>query len=243
MGKFDKPEGQTTSDNFLKSEIEKDFFRAQSGWGEVSDEDFSYVSNKGFKAPADLLKSYRELEKAYSSKVSIPKDGDKKGFDKLYERLGMPQDIDGFEIDFLDEDKEIGSQFKKVCLENNILPQSAKALYDWFVKSREEELGKANKSWEDNSLLEMKEVEDEWGSNAKRNMEMMKRGIRMISSDEDVIENMEQALGTKEMMKTCCRLGEALSEDNCVAFGEKTKGGDDWSMVEYFSEMFNQNRS
>ncbi|MBR5599024.1 MAG: hypothetical protein IKW39_03190, partial [Alphaproteobacteria bacterium] len=76
--------------------------------------------------------------------------------------------------------------------------------------------------------------------NAKRNMEMMKRGIRMLSSDESVIENMEQALGTREMMKTCCRLGEALSEDNPVAFGGQNKTNDDWSMVQYFSEMFNQ---
>lgn len=241
MGNFNKPEGQTTSDNFLKSEFEKDFLRAQSGWGNVSEEDFSYISNKGFSAPRDLLKSYRELEKAYSSKVSIPKDGDKEGFDKLYMKLGMPQDVDGFDIDFLDEDKEIGNQFKQVCLENNILPQSAKAIYDWFVKSRDEEFGKANKSWEDNSLREMKEVEDEWGSNAKRNMEMMKRGIRLLSSDENVIENMEQALGTKEMMKTCCRLGEALSEDNSVAFGGHNGPKEEWSMVEYFNEMFKQN--
>ena len=85
----------------------------------------------------------------------------------------------------------------------------------------------------------MKEVEQEWGSNAKRNMEMMKRGIRMISSDENVIENMEHALGTKEMMKTCCRLGEALSEDNPIAFGNQSNGDDKWSMVEYFREMFN----
>ena len=39
MEKFNKPEGQTTSDNFLKSEIEKDFLRAQSQWNAVSDEE------------------------------------------------------------------------------------------------------------------------------------------------------------------------------------------------------------
>ena len=241
MRKFNKPEGQTTSDNFLKSEFEKDFFRAQSGWGNVSEEEFSYISNKGFRGPQDLLKSYRELEKAYSSKVSIPKDGDKEGFDKLYMKLGMPQDLDGFDIDFLEQDKDIGNQFKQVCLENNILPQSAKALYDWFVKSRDEEVSKASQHWADVSLNEMEEVKQEWGASAKRNMEMMKRGVRMISQDENVIENMEQALGTKEMMKMCCRLGEAVSEDNPVAFGGQKGASDDWSMVEYFREMFNQN--
>ena len=240
MGNFNKPEGQTTSDNFLKSEFEKDFLRAQSQWDTVSDEDFSYISNKGFKTPADLLKSYRELEKAYSSKVSIPKDGDKKGFDKLYMKLGMPQDVDGFDIDFLEKDKELGNQFKQVCLENNILPQSAKALYDWYVKSRDEAENKIAQNWENDSIAEMKEMEQQWGNNAKRNMELMKRGIRMVSNDDDVIENMERALGTKKMMETFCRLGEAVSEDNPVAFGGQNSPKEEWSMVEYFREMFNQ---
>lgn len=117
MGNFNRPEGQTTSDNFLKSEIEKDFLRAQSGWGELSEEELAYLGKKGLKTPADLLRSYRELERAYSSKVSLPKDGDKKGFDKLYSRLGMPHDCTGFDICFAAEDREDGEAFKQVCLE------------------------------------------------------------------------------------------------------------------------------
>lgn len=239
MENFDKPEGQTTSDNFLKSELEKDFLRAQSGWSTISDEDFSYISNKGFKTPADLLKSYRELERAYSSKISIPKDGDKEGFDKLYSKLGMPQDLDGFDIEFQEEDRELGGQFKQVCLENNILPQSAQALYDWFTKSRTDAEGKFAQDWAENSFREMKDVEKEWGNKAKQNMELMKRGIRLVSKDEDVIENMERAMGTRQMMETFCRLGEALSEDNPVSFGKRSNADDEWSPVEYFREMFN----
>ncbi len=240
MENFNKPEGQTTSDNFLKSEFEKDFLRAQSFGDAFSDEDFSYISNKGFKTPADLLKSYRELEKAYSSKVSIPKDGDKEGFDKLYLKLGMPQDVDGFDIDFLEQDRELGNQFKQVCLENNILPSSAKALYDWYVKSRDVAENENAQNWARNSELEMKDMEEQWGANAKKNMELMKRGIRMVSLDEDVIDNMEKALGTRQMMETFCRLGEAVSEDNPVAFGGDGGAKNEWSMVEYFKEMFNQ---
>lgn len=46
MGNFNRPEGQTTSDNFLKSEIEKDFLRAQSGWGELSEEELAYLGKR-----------------------------------------------------------------------------------------------------------------------------------------------------------------------------------------------------
>ena len=239
MENINKPEGQTTSDNFLQSEIEKDFLRAQSGWGAVNDEDFLYIDKKGFKTPQDLLKSYRELERAYSSKVSIPKDGDKEGFSKLYLKLGMPQDTGGFDINFLEEDKEIGEQFKQVCLENNILPKSAQAMYEWFVNSRAEIQGNEAKSWAEKSLLELNEVKQEWGSKANQNMEFVKRGIRLFSDNQDVIENMERALGTKEMMLAFKNVGEALSEDNPVAFGGKATTRGKWSSVEDFREMFN----
>lgn len=239
MGNFDKPEGQTTSDNFLASEIEKDFLRSQSGWGDISPEEQGYIGKKGFKTPAELLKSYRELEKAYSSKISLPKDGDKDAFDKLYSRLGMPQDSSGFDIDFADEDKEDGEKFKQVCLENNILPQAAKALYLWFTKNRDEAMANYSAQWHENSNREMKEVQQSWGAKAPRNMELMKRGIRLFAEDSDVLDAIEHAVGTKKLMETFYRLGDAISEDNPVSFGRNAEKNKSWSAVEYFREMFN----
>lgn len=239
MENFDKPEGQTTSDNFLKSEIEKDFLRAQSGWGELSVEDEKYLGKKGFETPSQLLKSYRELERAYSSKISLPKDGDKEAFDKLYSRLGMPEDTSGFDIEFADEDKEFGDSFKQACLENNILPEAAKGLYDWYVKNRSEQTGKCEEERINRSFMEMEEQKKAWGAKAYRNMELMKRGIRLIAGDdEEVIGGIEGALGTRRMMEVFARLGEAVSEDNPVGFGCGVKTGESFDPVEYFREMF-----
>jgi len=238
MENFDKPEGQTTSDNFLASEMKKDFLRAQSGWGELGAEEEGYLGKKGFKTPGELLKSYRELERAYSSRVALPKDGDKEAFSKLYSRLGMPEDSKGFNIEFADEDKEIGEAFKEACLQNNILPQSAKGLYEWFVKNRSEAMQKAEADWAENSQREMEEVKAAWGVNGTRNMELMKRGIRLFAEDDDAVEAIEEALGTKRMMETFCRLGEAIAEDNPVSFGRGAKS-EQFDAVEYFREMFN----
>ncbi len=240
MGNFDKPEGQTTSDNFLASEIEKDFLAAQAGWGELSVEEEAYLGKKGFKNPAELLKSYRELERGFSSRVALPKNGDKEAMDKLYSKLGMPQDCEGFDIEFADEDKAIGESFKKACLENNILPQSAKGLYEWYVKSRAEFGAKADKEWEENSLREIDDVRKEWGAQAPRNMELMKRGVRLFTGDDDeVVAGIEQAVGTRRMMEVFLKLGEAISEDNPVSFGRGGKRNDSWNAVEYFKQMFN----
>ena len=239
MDNFNKPEGQTTSDNFFASEMEKDFLRAQSGWGELSAEDESYLDKKGLKSPVDLLKSYRELEKAYSSKISLPKDGDKEALDKLYSRLGMPEDSKGFDINFAQEDEQDGEKFKQVCLENNILPQSAKALYEWYAKNREECLAKSEEERVENSMREAEELQNEWGAKSVRNTELMKRGIRLfVGDDENVIDDIERALGTRRMMEVFCRLGEAISEDNPVSFGKNSKASDKWDVVEFYREMF-----
>jgi hypothetical protein len=214
MGNFNKPEGQTTSDNFNMSEIDNDSLKPQSLWGEISHQDENYLSKKGLKTPAELLKSYRELEKAFSSKISIPKDGDKEALDKLYSRLGMPNDVNGFEIEFLPEDKELGNNFKEVCLQNNILPEQACKLYDWFVKNRNTAIEKLEQDRYENSLRERDEVMNMWGGKALRNTEFLRRGIRLFSDDLEVVDAIENAMGTAKMMDVFCRLGEAVSEDN-----------------------------
>ena len=235
-----EPEGQTTSDNFSVSENVNACLSPQSEWGEISAEDNSYLSKKGLKTPADLLKSYRALEKAYSSKFSLPKDGDEEGLKKLYSRLGMPTDATAYEINFNEEDLPYQNDFKEACLKNNILPKAAQGLYDWFVKSRTAQIEKAEQNWLDQSTLQMKEQQAEWGAQAVRNTELMRRGIRMFAQDDDeAVAAMEQALGTKRMMEVFCRLGEAVSEDNPICFGAKIKRDDTFNLVEHFKEMFN----
>ena len=67
----------------------------QSLWGELSDEQKSFLSKKGLKNPADAVKSYMELEKQASGKFSIPEDGDAEALAKIYKKLGRPDDAAG----------------------------------------------------------------------------------------------------------------------------------------------------
>jgi len=235
-----EPEGQTTSDNFSMSENENFISTPQSDWGGLSADDNAYLSKKGLKSPADLLHSYRALEKAYSSKFSLPKDGDEEGFQKLYSRLGMPGDTASYELNFDEEDKPFLEEFKEACLKNNVLPKSAQGLYDWFVNNRKSQNQKNEQNWLDQSAIEMTEQQSEWGAQSVRNMELMRRGIRLFVQDDDsAVDDIERALGTKKMMQVFCRLGEAVSEDNPISFGNGAKRTDTFNLVEHFKEMFN----
>ena len=242
MGKNIEPEGQTSSDNFDVSatKTEQDFLRSQSEWGELNADDEAYLRKKGLNSPCELLRSYRELEKAYSSKITLPKDGDKEAFQKLYSRLGMPEDISGFEINFAKEDETFGDDFKRVCLDNNILPKSAQALYDWYVKNRAEQADKFEQDRIAQSEIDREEQQQAWGNQSAFKIELMKRGVRLFTEgDDSVVDAMEQALGTKRMMQIFAKLGEAVSEDNPVSFGNVDKRKSNFSLEEYFREMFN----
>jgi len=236
-----EPEGQTTSDNFSLSDKNNGeaALSSQSAWGELNADEQSYLGKKGFDTPADLLKSYRALEKAYSSKISLPKDGDEEAWHKLYSRLGMPENSEAFNLCVKDEDLSFCDDFKRVCWQNNILPQSAQAVYDWFVNSRNNQVENMEQERVEQSFKEMEEQKALWGAKANRNMEQMKRGIRLFAKDDETaVDAVEQALGTKRMMQIFCRLGEAVSEDNPVAFGGNTRSSDNDDMAAFFKEMF-----
>lgn len=238
MENITKPEGQTTSDNFsLSDELQNDFIKPQSIWGELDADDAAYVSKKGVKSPADLLHSYRALEKAYSSRISLPKDGDEEALQKIYSHLGMPDSTENYSLNLKKEDEPLAAHFKQVCWDNHILPKSAQALYDWFVQNRSAEALQSEQDWLATSEREMAEQKQEWGVKAERNLELMKRGIRLFAADDEAVSRIEQALGTKRLMQVFCRLGEAISEDNPVSFGTSSKT-DAFNAVTYFNGLF-----
>ena len=236
-----KPEEETASDNFFMSDETsfKEDDRTQSCWGELSTDEQNYLDKKGMKTPVELLRSYRALEKAFSSKISLPKDGDEDALNKLFVRLGMPEKSDDFEISFIKEDEKFLNDFKKVCHENHIMPKSAQKLYDWFVKNREEETISYETEALNQSKTEMEEQKNEWGEKSVRNMELMKRGIRLFLGDEaDEISKIERALGTRKTMQIFMKLGEAISEDNPVSFGFQNSSNDVFDSKAFYREMF-----
>ena len=241
MDNLIKPEGQTTSDNFSLSDDMKNVdFEPQSLWGELSYDDAQYIRKKGVKTPTDLLHSYRELEKSYSSRVSLPQDGDEEALHKFYSRLGMPDDVNGFELKLAEEDKPLADGFKQVCMSAHILPKSAQTLYDWFVQHRHSENEKAEQMWLEQTTAEFDEQKKSWGAKAPFCLEQMKRGIRLFAGDDDnAVSQIEQALGTKRMMQIFARLGEAVSEDNPISFGNASDRKKGFDAEAFYREMFN----
>jgi hypothetical protein len=113
---------------------------AAQDWGTaVPDEFKEVVKAKGWKAPADAIKSYVELEK-YSSKAVQDMSAEEK--DKLLKRLGRPESPDGLELgsvslpEGLPRSPTADKELQQVVWEMQALPlkQQAKHIHEWAAR-------------------------------------------------------------------------------------------------------------
>lgn len=222
----DMPENQT-------SETE-----SQANWSDIfSEADKKMISDKGWKSPQDMFKSYQEIEKFASNKISIPKADDVEAWKKLDAKLGCPETIEGYELkDVAEVDKPYLDDFKKAALETGMRPNQVKAMYD-FYKSRQDQITEAF-----NAQVEKdkEEIRSEWGDDYSKNEELMKRGVTVLGLSEDLLTNIEVSIGTKAFMELGKRLGEAISEDTAKGLGGGATKSEKISSIAFFDEVMAQ---
>lgn len=214
---------------------------SQSAWGELPDDDKKLVADKGWKAPQDALKSYREMEKLSGNKVSVPEDEDEESWSKLYARLGRPETSEGYELQAREADQPFMDGFKKACFESGLNPKQAGKLYDWYKSEQEAVKAKLDEDFAAQSAREQEELRAEWGDQATQNDELWKRGFRMLQLDEDALSGVELALGTKAFIQLGLKLGTAISEDSAKGLGTTgaTKS-EEMSGEDFFKELLGE---
>lgn len=233
-------ENLNESDNALKSgnsatEQTKEEATSQSPWEGFAEEDNKFVGDKGWKTPSDMLKSYRELEKSYGNKVSLPKDEDAESWNNLYSKLGKPTSAEEYELEGVDD--SIKAKVQEILFKNNVLPRDVKGLikdYDDFIKAQQEIL---QKNLEEKSNQELEEILEEWGDNKDKNVELAKRGAKLVGLTEDELTLVEKSVGTKKFMSAMLKLGESISEDS---IGTSTRAGsseEPMGLVEWFKQI------
>ena len=106
--------------------------------------DRGYAQNKGWKAPADVLKSYREFEKfkgvPQERLLALPdKEDDAEGWAKVHARLGRPEKPEDYALDT--GNPEHSAMIAKVMHESGISKAAAakivQADLDWRKASDE----------------------------------------------------------------------------------------------------------
>ena len=226
------------SDNSDAPENQTSETESQANWTDsFSEADKKMISDKGWKSPQDMFKSYQEVEKFASNKISIPKADDAEAWKKLDAKLGCPETIEGYELkDVAEVDKPYLDDFKKAALQAGLRPNQVKAMYAYY-KFRQDQIDEAF-----NAQVEKDKeaIKSEWGDDYSKNEELMRRGVTVLGFGEDLLTNIEVAIGTKAFMDLGKRLGEAISEDTAKGLGGGATISEEITTQKFFDEIMSQ---
>ena len=191
-----------------------------SVWTAAFDEDTNaYVSNKGWKEPADLLTSYRNLEKFAGGAKNLlelpPENATPEQLDAFYSKLGRPGNPDEYGLQPPEGgDPELTNWFKGTAHKLGLTAAQAKALYtEWNgMSGAMQEKLQAQKAQE--AETELKALKGEWGQAYDQMVGAGRRAVQALGLDAARLSAYEEKLGTGEMLKLFATLGSKMGEDS-----------------------------
>lgn len=189
-----------------------------------------YVQNKGWKAPADLVNSYRNLEKLHGVPpdqiLKLPKEDDAEGWKGVWQKLGAPDSPDKYEIPMPEAGGDEG--FAKWARETfhgmNMPAGMARKLvesYNQYAAS----LGEgATKEYTAKVEADTTALKQKWGADYENNINLAKRAATELGLDGGKVEALEKALGFGGLMEFVHGLGTKLGTSDEFVGGDG-KGG------------------
>jgi hypothetical protein len=193
----------------------------------------AYIQNKGWTDNASIVKSYQGAEKLIgrdpSSLVVLPKAGDTVAERALYQRLGMPESADKYDMRVglpkeavINEafTQRVQGAFHKAGLSS---AQAAAVIGDYNayaqqVQAQEQKDADLNYQSDKTALLR------EWGGGHERKINSAMTAATSLGFTKDMIDAVESKIGYAATMKHFATLGEKLGEANFHTGEVKTPG-------------------
>jgi hypothetical protein len=196
----------------------------QAPWYQEFPEDVrGLVETKGWKTPVDAIQSYTNLEKFLGADKAgrglvLPKDdAGPEEWAQVYDRLGRPQSPDQYKLPIPDgSDGQFAKEAAGKFHELGLTSKQAEQLVDWFNGKSESALSSQQSELAQSSEQQMAELQQEWGKEFDANIEAGRRAARQFGVDEGMLTKMENALGTKDMLKFFSNIGKGMGEDSFV---------------------------
>jgi hypothetical protein len=186
--------------------------------GGFNDDLKGYVGTKGFKDPAALADSYRQLEKLVGVKdklIKIPDAADSPEWDAIHERLGRPKTAAEYKIDAIPNDAKSAefTQWAKDTFHGaNLTSAQAEKVMGKFGELQAANAAKdaaAGLAQNAHAETEMKTM---WGNAYEQNINIAKAAAKQFGDDPTVISGIEKTLGTVKTMEFFHKLGQGLGE-------------------------------
>jgi hypothetical protein len=175
-----------------------------------------------------LAKSYVHAQKMIGKdKIVVPdKFATDDDWNKLFNKLGLPETVDKYEIKNADKfDKQFLEQFKGFSHKQGILPRHAEKVLEWYTEYADnviKENAEQNKQITEQNI---KSLQKEWGNGFDRKVQAAK-GVFKQYADADMIKFVEESgFGNEpKVIKLFAKIAESLGEDKFIGEGNKNFG-------------------
>jgi len=174
-----------------------------------------YVQTKGFKDPAALADSYRNLEKLQGVPqdrlLKLPERSDDPAWGDVHKRLGRPDDAKGYELQF-DGDPAFAERFGGAFHKAGLSKDQAKALNTEWNGYVNEMIEADKRDRETRDATEMQELKTKWGETFDGNVEAGRRAGREFGLSEEEFKQISGSLGSGKTLELFQRIGAKLGE-------------------------------
>jgi hypothetical protein len=182
----------------------------------VDDAGLNMVNDRQWKSPADLLKSYSNLEKLTGVPadqiIKLPKGNDPAAWNEVYTKLGRPESADKYVIPVPEgQPKEFASEASKWFHEAG-LPQSAvtKIAEKWNGFMDAQQKAHAEKQAQDQQI-QVNELKKTWGAEYDKNASVVDRAAETFGMNQDQLSALKQVLGPKGAMEFLHKIGSKIA--------------------------------
>ena len=178
----------------------------------LPEDQLGFVQNKGWKGLDAVVQSYQNLEKAVGKdRYSIPAAEDADGWNDLYNKLGRPETPDNYK---LPADSELGTWFKSEAHKAGLTQSQAETLFKAYDEMSGGINAESEAALEAQTKADLDALRKEHGLAYDSLITAGKKAAQRFSLDQETMEKMEGALGTKSFVELMGNIGKSLAEDS-----------------------------
>jgi hypothetical protein len=202
-----------------------------SHWKAIGYDDNALVTIKerGWKTPNDQFTSYRNLEKLtgdLNSVVKIPKSGDAKEWEPIYDKLGRPKTPNDYTVKLPEGDKgELATAFKPIFHKAGLSQNQVNVISEaWnaHVKGLQEAQTQQQTTRNAEELAALKTA---WKDSYDENLEVVNRAAEALGLEEKDLDVFKSGLGPKRTLELLHKIGSKVAIEDGKPAGFKSQGG------------------
>lgn len=193
------------------------------------------VTAKGWKAPADALLSYVNLEKVFGADkagrtITLPKgDDDVDGKKAMLSRLGWPETPDGYGVQIPEgPEGEFARGLIPILHAEGATTKQAQALVAKVGDLQQQMDTARQEAFNAKADSDYTALKQEWGQAAAQNEELARRAaatfLTQAGIDAEGLARIEKAIGTAPLLKLFSSIGAKFAEGTFVDGGGQGSG-------------------